>query len=334
MRDVVAIVGMVVGAIGLYLAYQQFESERPRISISVRAAGVRSADFDPSQIPAQLAQIEENYGEVTGQTILDLRDDALLLRAKEDDFLARLQKFADALQRASEEFDKTGETWRKSDIRYADGVLTLPDDRTIDVRGAQGGLRAYFGSQLVEAVQRNPSAPGEDVVKALVDRAFALNEKKNSTEAQSKRKDVAAELRRIRTAVADTLENKNRRVFVEANVENQSKLPTVVMDTAALRVYQSKSRFKDVPLELKDPVALPGYSVGSVMFSKSLDALEPATQKFMEEAFSGKYACLVLVQDLHRGAWSGECRFDGTRWDDGVATLTRSLDRVFSSASF
>ncbi len=323
-KTALAIVGACVGIAGAVLALLQYRSEQPNAHVTLSAASLVTPGLDVQRIPEELAEIEEEFGDVTAKYIMDLRDEALLLEDEADGFDDRLERFNAELQSVIKHFDVKHTGWTADDIQFDRGTITWPDGMTLS--GAELGL--LFPTDLVEEIRALDGAPDAEFLVRIRHEAQRLYDPDPTD--MRRTQAVAARLRQVRTPIQDYILKKVRLVRVEATVENRSRMPTVLLCQALLRVYKNESEFADIFVRLDNPELLEGFNVRTLVFqSKALEAFSEEDRDFVMAAFEQEYECFLLIQDLHRNCWSAEGKFSEARFDASRRDLVTACNQRF-----
>jgi hypothetical protein len=289
-KTIMAVVGSIVGVIGVAVPLSGFIQERPLVSLRVANVEIGSR-FDTSELSEQLEAIEADYGAVTGISVLELQSKAEVLDVNSADFKDEMQTFLDEIQNAITVFDTPRRIEiRLSDIEYNAGTVSWPEGgQQLDLNASYASI--VFDRELIDAVIQNPEFPGEDVVRRIREEAVELF--RESPEGEASRQEVARELRKVRAGAVGGIDNYSdaARITVSLTVENQSRLPTVLLSPGLLRIYRGDA-------------VLDGYDVGSMVLESKTLGMLPDAREFIKNAFERDYEGMVFVEDLRRNVWA------------------------------
>ena len=326
-RTIVAVLGGIAGLLGIYLGWITYFAERPNMSLRFMSAVLVSSGLDITAIPEHLARIEEDYGKITAGYIVTLRDEALKLNAKDENYAEQLDSLRSNLQQVIKKYDHTPEEWALTEITYKEGVVTWPDDVVVNFNNISDGY--LVPSALHDTFERAAKENDEDAVETVLKFSYEFYQPW-LPEHRRNREDVARKLRQIRTAVDDIRENRGRRIQVDVTVDNRSRLASAVQKGAILRIYKDKAKFKDLDVHLIGAVLLDSLSVQSISFkSAPWEMLDETTRAFLAHAYEKEYRCILFVEDLHQEVWHADGLFSSLRQPVVSHKLRSRIETVF-----
>ena len=226
LREAMAMTGVIVAAMGLWLPASQYIEGRPRLLLRVEEAALRS-DLTPAAVLERLEHIQEHYSAVTLRWIeVRLKSSALVLDDTDSGYAKDLERFAEDVAQAVRYFDSETAGWQVHEIVYENPLITWPDGYRVNLlwgRYSAPGFQGLFGGLEREDAEAVKEAAAEFYPDRQYENALL-------------RRRTGKELRELEGEIYETVAGKGRRLVVSVVVDNGSSLPNSVRQGGGVRL--------------------------------------------------------------------------------------------------
>ena len=328
----------IVAIVGIYFTAAEHQARQPNVVVGFIGAQLGVAPVDPTKITQALEAIEADFSDLSGHLVLDLIESSnRLASGAQDDFEQFRQLYGDTIRHMKSRPALVAELLTLQErivseelpIERIEQILTDLESEYYDASDLElliliGWLMEDAGSRIEGDALR--------VFDELIDLAIA-----NLRDID----DLIAPLReRMEEEVGALLqkveEDIGLRLYVDASIENRSRVPTVVRKNAVLRVWNDDASHKDIEVDLNTDLVVEGITVKQGQFrSRELGELDASVRDFLTAAFLKNEGmtgpkCLMFLMDMHENVWDDDSKCSTTS-DSMADKLKEHMDRVFDA---
>jgi len=299
-KTLIAIFGVLIGGIGIYINFAEGRDERPNLILEIEELKLTSAALERNFLD-DLTRIEELYGAVTADKVHFLMDEIKIIDFSRSDNQDQLKEFSTHLQSTIKFFNSEFKNWTADEIQYKDGIIIWPDGVDYDLLN-DARVEMNFPN-LIDRVRANPGGLDSKTIRQIKREAFNLY-KPPSPETFEDRKNVGSMLRGIRESIQKLINKENLKILVKLNVMNRSPLPNFIKSKAILRFHQGDSIIKDLDISVTSNSIIPGHGLNSLIFeSPEISSFDTTTRKILNGNFQKKYNYSLFIEDANDIIW-------------------------------
>ena len=300
----------VVAVIGIYLSVVEYRARQPQVAVGFIDVQLRSVPTDYTDITAALHEIEDNYGDITGNVVIKLIDSSEELGLGGVDettrFILEIEEGIQEYNSISSLIAELSALWQQisaGQIELDDIVQKLNslEQEYVDVSGAELILLILDSSSV------SHSGDGLDALVTTVDTVISNLEVVDTLVPLLNRK-----LSQIRESVENIKDNADYRLYVEASIENRSRIATVIRERATMRLWRDSGTPFTLTLHAAEDQVIDGIKVEQMQFMSDLMRnLHAQDRAFLEKEFAeiptdiaSSPSCRTTITDMHGNAWT------------------------------
>ena len=316
----------IVAVVGIYFTASEYILRQPSVAVDFVTGEFRDDPIDLENVIDRLDEIEATHYAITGSHIADLKEIAQQIDSGRHDLIAL---FRDSIR------EKLGGFSRQHLIDLLEDLEDRISENNIDVGQVVAELQRiedlhydHTGGRIIDLIEQ---ARG---IESLENQAFrdSLDDAISAFRSQAEGYGpLLADLDDLAEVVDKHIENAEQRLYVVVNIENRSRVPTIIRRDAMIRIWNDGQSYKDINLRstINEDTIIQEIWVERVEYvSKILRELDSEVRSFLKDEITSRSNCLILLVDMHGNVWHTDSRCTPVR--GGVTEKTESeVERLF-----